>query len=140
MPETLRDLDLDVAVALGWQRRLTECNDEQYAIAPPHWANWSTLYWWGKDLNHLVPAFSSLDGPLSPMLAYLDARRYRLELIYEAGEWSAVAGRHIDGSGRHWLRQARGKTVNECLCRVVLLVAAETPPPSPTTPEPVKGD
>lgn len=58
--EAGRELDALVAErVMGWQRCLTEANVQQFVVVPPEWTDFSSRYWWGKSLYHLVPLYST---------------------------------------------------------------------------------
>lgn len=58
--EAGRDLDVEVAVTvMGFQRRTTEANDQQFVVVPHGWTDFSTFHWWGRNLYEQVPNYSS---------------------------------------------------------------------------------
>jgi hypothetical protein len=108
-----RELDAEVARVLGW----TDLRPS--VIYPGHL--------WGHlpgqpDTPSLVPEYSRADGPLSPMLAYLDAKTtrttYPIQIVRTPGGWYCL----FRGQGEPGVTGI-GETLNAAVCRCVLSVA-----------------
>lgn len=112
---TGRDLDRAIALALGWSS--LRCID-------------NVGDWYGVEPDGLypllpVPAYSSLDGPLSPMLAYLAAAGWdlRIEATRRPNMLVSCVVVHYDPYGR---LEATGATINEAVARCVVAVGLGT--------------
>lgn len=55
-------LELDALIAervMGWTWKITRCNPEQRVLVDPYWTNMEVGFWWGRDVLHLVPHYST---------------------------------------------------------------------------------
>lgn len=122
-----RDLDASVARAIGWTRIITPVNRDAMEL-PMHCGHTGIPP--GETRIASIPVFSAADGPLSQMLAYLDAKKYLLECSYQNGEWIVIPSKMVNvpgpnGTWRRWLMEGIGKSINEAVARCVLIVANE---------------
>lgn len=128
--EAGRELDALVAEKIfGWQRRPFECNAEQRVVVPPGWTDFSSRYWWGKDINSQVPAYSTEIGAAWQVAECFD----EVQLWKGPHGWSCRMERGEDEHVQHG-EALRADTAPLAICRAALAAIETLRTDTPTRP------